>query len=251
MIKVLVIGESCTDRFIYGDAERLSPEAPIPVFIPRYVKTNSGMAANVALNFKGLVFDDEYFVDLVTQDTEIFKTRYVEDKSNHPFLRVDEFEDQVKRIIIDDDIVSKINNSDLVIVSDYDKGFLTEEDLIKISTNSKISVLDTKKKLSKEILENHYDFIKLNEKEFAQNYTEDENILKKLVITLGSKGAKYMGIAHPSESPRETVDVSGAGDTFTAAFAYKYHQTKDVSVAITFANKIATRMVSKRGVTVT
>lgn len=250
MIKVLVIGESCTDRFVYGDADRLSPEAPVPVFIPKYIKTNSGMAANVALNFKGMVYDDEYVVDLITQDTEIFKTRYVEDKSNHPFLRVDEFEDKVKRITIDDETLNKIRNSDLVIVSDYDKGFLKEEDLITIASNSVLSVLDTKKKLSKEILENHFNFIKLNEKEFAQNYTEDENILKKLVITLGAKGAKYMGVLHPSESPRETVDVSGAGDTFTAGFSYKYQDTKDVSVAITYANKVATRMVSKRGVTV-
>ena len=30
----LVIGEECTDEFVYGKAERLSPEAPVPVFIP-------------------------------------------------------------------------------------------------------------------------------------------------------------------------------------------------------------------------
>jgi len=43
--------------------------------------------------------------------------------------------------------------------------------------------------------------------------------------------------------------VSGAGDTFTAAFAFKYLETKDVSISVTYANKLATKVVSKRGVT--
>ena len=34
MKKILVGGDSCTDVFIYGDIERISPEAPIPVFVP-------------------------------------------------------------------------------------------------------------------------------------------------------------------------------------------------------------------------
>jgi hypothetical protein len=36
MSKVLVIGESCTDIFIYGTSERKSPEGKGPVFIPKY-----------------------------------------------------------------------------------------------------------------------------------------------------------------------------------------------------------------------
>ena len=48
---------------------------------------------------------------------------------------------------------------------------------------------------------------------------------------------------------KETIDVSGAGDTFTASFTLKYLETKDVSESIIFANKMASIVVSKRGVT--
>ena len=34
MSSILIIGDSCKDVFIYGDIERISPEAPIPVFVP-------------------------------------------------------------------------------------------------------------------------------------------------------------------------------------------------------------------------
>ncbi len=64
MKKILVIGESCTDRFIYGDVNRMSPEAPIPVFIPKYEKTNRGMAGNVVENYKKLM-DTESTIELI------------------------------------------------------------------------------------------------------------------------------------------------------------------------------------------
>ena len=49
-MNVLVIGDSCEDVFIYGDIERISPEAPVPVFKPTHEETNGGMARNVANN---------------------------------------------------------------------------------------------------------------------------------------------------------------------------------------------------------
>ena len=45
-----------------------------------------------------------------------------------------------------------------------------------------------------------------------------------------------------------TIDVSGAGDTFTAAFIVKYFQTKDIPLSIKFANEKSSDVVSKRGV---
>ena len=36
--KILVIGDSCTDIFIYGECNRICPEAPVPVFNPIKVK---------------------------------------------------------------------------------------------------------------------------------------------------------------------------------------------------------------------
>jgi sugar/nucleoside kinase (ribokinase family) len=67
-------------------------------------------------------------------------------------------------------------------------------------------------------------------------------------VTLGSKGAKYIDTIYPSPDPKETIDVSGAGDTFTASFTLKYLQTKNVEESIIFANKMSSIVVSKRGV---
>ena len=54
VLKILVIGDSCTDIFIYGSCQRLNPEAPIPIFEPSKTITNDGMAGNVVRNFKSV-----------------------------------------------------------------------------------------------------------------------------------------------------------------------------------------------------
>ena len=54
MKKVLVVGDSCKDVFVYGDIERISPEAPIPVFVPTREESNDGMARNVSNNVESL-----------------------------------------------------------------------------------------------------------------------------------------------------------------------------------------------------
>ena len=90
MVKILIIGELCTDVYVYGDVNRLSPEAPIPVINPiRYVK-NAGMAGNVYQNVISLVKNSE--VLHWSQSESITKTRYVHEKSNQMLLRVDEGE---------------------------------------------------------------------------------------------------------------------------------------------------------------
>ena len=246
-MKVLVIGEKCSDIFVYGDVNRLSPEAPIPVLIPRNIIINDGMGKNVVNNLMAISKNDDYVIGFIHQEVAIAKTRFVEDKSNYPFLRVDEGEDNIDRIEFTEDTINEILDVDAVIVSDYNKGFLQEEDLLKIAEHAKFCVLDSKKKLNEDIIL-AYNFIKLNESEFKNNYTEDEKLLEKMIITLGSKGAKYKNITYPSDSPKETIDVSGAGDTFIAAFTKKYLDTKDVEIAISFANKMSSKVVGKRGV---
>ena len=58
-MKVLVIGELCVDRFIYGVIKRLSPEAPVPVLNPVEITENNGMAGNVFSNLNALTDDIE------------------------------------------------------------------------------------------------------------------------------------------------------------------------------------------------
>lgn len=244
MVKILVIGESCDDIFIYGLCDRLSPEAPVPVFKPIEIKMNKGMSGNVVENLKS-IRTSSIEIEHWFQDEAITKTRYVDKKSNHMFLRVDIGEEKINKKIINRSDVDVIKSADIVIVSDYYKGFLDEDSLIAIGHNAKLSILDSKRILSDEIC-NKFSFIKLNEHEYKQNVKIKSN--KNLIITLGSLGCSFNQEIFNSEKPLETIDVSGAGDTFTSAFILKYYETMDIRESLKFANKMASIVVSKRGV---
>jgi D-beta-D-heptose 7-phosphate kinase/D-beta-D-heptose 1-phosphate adenosyltransferase len=243
-LKILVIGESCIDQFVYCNTNRLSPEAPVPVLNPVYTTENSGMAGNVYENVCAL--DLESDVILCYQDEDIIKRRYIDVKSNHMFLRVDTGEDKITEFDYSENITQQIKEADLVIVSDYNKGFLNNHMLWDIGHLAKISILDTKRKLSQDVA-NKYSFIKLNEGEAKNNSHLNS---KNIITTLGKRGAKYKDVIFESFKPQDTIDVSGAGDTFTAAFIIKYYQSKDISDAIKFANHKAAEVVSKRGVVI-
>jgi D-beta-D-heptose 7-phosphate kinase/D-beta-D-heptose 1-phosphate adenosyltransferase len=243
-MKVLVIGETCVDKFVYCDAKRLSPEAPVPVLNPIKSVDNPGMAGNTYENVKALA--PEAIMASITQKSKITKTRYVEEKSNHMFLRVDEgekFDCQFQWGMFAD---SSIAEADIVIVSDYNKGFLTNADLREIARKSKLSILDSKRQLTNDIIEG-FTFVKLNESERIAN---PELTCDNIITTLGKQGAEYKNILFQSPNPQDTIDVSGAGDTFTASFIIKYYQLQDERAAIKFANRKAAEVVSKRGVAV-
>jgi bifunctional ADP-heptose synthase (sugar kinase/adenylyltransferase) len=241
-MKILVIGETCVDKFVYCDAKRLSPEAPVPVLNPLYTVNNPGMAGNTFENVKVLAPDAT--MASITQKDTITKTRYVEEKSNHMFLRVDEgekFDCQFQWGMFAD---SSIAEADVVIVSDYNKGFLTNADLKEIARKSKLSILDSKRQLTNDIIEG-FTFVKLNESERLNN---PDLTTDNIITTLGKKGAEYKNVLFESPNPQDTIDVSGAGDTFTAAFIVKYYQLQDERAAIKFANRKAAEVVAKRGV---
>jgi D-beta-D-heptose 7-phosphate kinase/D-beta-D-heptose 1-phosphate adenosyltransferase len=245
MFKILVIGEKCIDRFMYCDVSRFSPEAPVPVLNPIEIVENDGMAGNVVRNI--LAMKSDSLVSHWYQDEIITKTRFVEKKSNHMFLRLDDGETNISKVELIEERIGELSNFNIVIVSDYDKGFMTNDDLLTIGKNSKMSILDSKRKLSKEIV-NSFTFVKLNEKESLQN--SDLLECKNILVTLGSKGTKFNEEVYPSPNPQETIDVSGAGDTFTSAFILKYLETGDIKTSIIYANEMSSIVVSKRGVAV-
>ena len=123
--KILVVGDSCVDNFVYCDAARLAPDVPIPVLNIVNQTTNPGMAANVYRNIHNLYDNCELLTNSNYQD--IIKMRYMHDKSNHAFFRVDTPHniDRINQRDLD-------FNADVVVVSDYDKGFLTEDDIAYI-----------------------------------------------------------------------------------------------------------------------
>jgi len=239
-MKVLVIGEECVDKFIYCQIDRLSPEAPVPVLIPIETTSNPGMAGNTIANVKAM---SNASIMNIVQDG-ITKTRYVDKKTNHMFLRVDEGENNIKPFEWSMPVDMALGQADIVIVSDYNKGFLSNADLKEIARKSTLSILDSKRKLTNDIVK-EFSFVKLNELERLNN---PQLTTDNIITTLGKKGAEYKNILFKSPDPQDTIDVSGAGDTFTAAFILKYFETKDEKTAIQFANEKASEVVSQRGV---
>ena len=244
-MQITIIGELCHDVFIYGDVKRLCPEAPVPILTDIITESNLGMAGNVRENL--WAHDSSLKITLIHQSNPITKTRYIDHKTNHMFLRVDEGEDNIDSLVLTSENIEDISESDLVIVSDYNKGFLSEKTLIQIGKLSKLSVIDTKKIITENLIKS-FTFIKLNEHEYQRNKNISDKNKDKVIITLGMNGAKHDDIVFLSPSPKQTIDVSGAGDTFTAFFSLKYYETKNISESIKFANQMASIVVSKRGV---
>lgn len=245
---VLVVGDTCFDEFVYGNAVRLAPEAPIPVFNPTNKTSNPGMAGNVVANLEALSIKTHFISNPEPKPT---KTRYVDDRSGQILLRVDA-NDKVERI--DENKLKLIANNkykdiviDAIIISDYDKGFLEEEDIEFICKNNSNVFIDTKKILGRWC--KHASFIKINHVEYQRTeYTIHElGIKDKMIITLSSKGCQYKDKLYPVEKV-QIRDVSGAGDTFLSGLVAEYVLTKNTEKAIKFAQQCATVVVQKPGV---
>lgn len=238
-----MIGDSCVDTFVYCDVKRLAPDLPIPVLEKIFETSNPGMAMNVARNLEAIGMDVQVFTN---QDWELnTKTRFVDRKSNHSFFRLDAGQNPDPMSII-----PHLAEFEAVVVSDYDKGYLTESAIEEILTSHPRCFLDTKKKLG--TWARHAHLIKINEYEYqrSQKFIESApEIRAKIVRTLGGDGADYRGEVFPV-SKVEVVDSSGAGDAFLAALVGGLLRNQPLSKAIDFANRKSSEVIQHRGVTV-
>jgi len=238
--RVLIIGESCRDIFVYCDANRLCPDAPVPVLNVVNQQENGGMAKNVQRNIEKYIE-----CDIITNYNwyNITKTRYVHDVSNHMFFRVDS-NDRIERVDL-----SKINyDYDIIVISDYNKGFLTEDDIQLISSKHDNVFIDTKKILGSWIKDCKY--IKINDYEFnnSKNFITDD-FSHKIIHTMGGDGCEFNGKQYKVDRV-EVKDTSGAGDSFMSGLVVEYLKTFDIEKSIKFANKCASEVVKHRGVTI-
>jgi len=198
-----------------------------------------GMASNVNLNLKNLNIDT-YFVH---NTEDIIKTRYIDQRSGQHMIRVDV---ESKITPWSGKLSEPIESFDAIVISDYNKGFLTYEAIEQIIKEAKCPVfIDTKKTQLADISADHV-YFKINELE----YKSARSLPSNLIVTLGNKGAMLklpqtetlFGI-----NPIEVTDVCGCGDTFLAALVAQYLSTKDIEKAIIFANVAAGITVQHRG----
>ena len=295
-LKVLVIGDCILDHYIWGDVSRISPEAPVPVVAIDHDTYRLGGACNVALNLSqlgcktrliGPMGDDEAgkTMKALLKDSRVdvgdfnfrrdlssvIKTRVVVRKQQLCRLDREKFytEAQVEYIYkILDQVVKDV---DAVIVSDYNKGSVTQKLLDRLvdlkSKHHFFLALDPKpahglnytgvdllKPNCQEALQLSGVVLSLHEKFPLCKVAAD--ILKKhavrfLAITLGEEGIAILnsegeGDIYPTQT-REVFDVSGAGDTSLVALTLGLCSNLSVPVAACFANIAAGVVVGKLG----
>ena len=82
---VLLVGDNCRDIYYYGNVNRISPEAPVPVLDYTFKEEKYGMAGNVWHNLEKLGCD----IVFLTSGRST-KTRFVDAKTKQQLIRFDE-----------------------------------------------------------------------------------------------------------------------------------------------------------------
>ncbi len=287
--KILVAGDAMLDRYWFGDANRISPEAPVPVVRITRVEDRLGGAANVAVNIAALgakakllsvIGDDEAgnrVEELLNEkkiephlhrDTELkttVKLRIV--ARQQQMLRAD-FENRPTRAVLANhltDFENLINDSDVLVLSDYGKGGLDHiARMIEIARAKSIPVLIDPKG-------SNYDrykgatVITPNRAELAQvvgEWTSEEDLTEKaqalrkeleleaILLTRSEEGMTLFNDSGAHSIPAqalEVYDVSGAGDTVIAVMATMIAMGETLTEAMRTANRAGGIVVGKLG----
>ena len=220
------------DNYQYGIVDRISPEAPVPVFIPTREESRNGMAANVAANLVALGC-----AVVVASGQPGSKTRLIDERSRQQIVRIDN--DYINQPYPLAGIDLSVCNA--VVVSDYNKGNVTYElieDLRRTYTGP--IFVDTKKT---DLARLAGCIVKINNKE----YNDAKTLCEDLIVTQGRQGARYKDQTYPAVEIAVT-DVCGAGDTFLAALCYDYLKSQDMDLAIEFAIRASAVTVQHIGV---
>lgn len=291
--KVLVLGDIMLDEYHWCQVNRISPEAPVPVCTVSRTTLSAGGAANVAMN-TSVLGQRTYLSGIIGQDSSgqklkgllntidtsgllqapqrptILKSRIMAHQQH--VARVDRedispicetLKEELKQFL-----THELPDSDVVILSDYLKGTLSE-DFLKW-------IIDTCHRLHKRIVIDPKgdDYIKYkgatlltpNLKEFetaiGKKIKNEEEILQygqeliktlsleALLITRSEKGMSLISKTQKQDIPtkaKEVFDITGAGDTVIATLAVSLAHDYSLETSALLANYAASVAVSKIG----
>lgn len=219
--KILLIGDKGLDVYTYGRIDRISPEAPVPVFVPLHQNKKPGMADNVRVNLEALGCQVSFLHGDISE-----KERLIDERSKQQIVRIDRDIKSVPLLVNND----MLKDYDAIVISDYNKGTVTYELIEQVIATRLPVFIDTKKT---DIARMQGAWVKINELE----YSKIKSDCTGLIVTLGGKGAiiPHHEISLPAPSV-EVVDVTGAGDTFLSALTYKWLETGgSIKAALFFA----------------
>jgi rfaE bifunctional protein kinase chain/domain len=274
-LKILVVGDIMLDKYVMGEVERISPEAPVPIVHVHDEYSTLGGCGNVVRNIVEIgakvtcvasVGDDEngrivlgklakLGVDacLVRESRcTIVKERIIADERKIQMLRVDR---EVVKPIDPEKIIPELYNDDfnfdIVVVSDYGKGVITNK-LMKHLNNDDTKLIVDPKPVNKKIYGFPY-MITPNRKELKQMGGANELLADGAKYVLETKGRDGMTLYDEIEAwnidaePVEIYNVSGAGDTVVAVMAVCLSMGYGPVESATIANKCAGYVVTQPG----
>jgi D-beta-D-heptose 7-phosphate kinase/D-beta-D-heptose 1-phosphate adenosyltransferase len=294
--RVLVLGDAILDEYLLGDCSRLSPEAPVPVLRVHTSRRVLGGAANTAANIVSLgghatlvalVGNDEggatlrrcaadAGVDLLAVDhtlPTLRKTRVV--GQHQQIVRLDYEDVQAPSAGVEAEIVRLVDlcksSCDIVVISDYAKGFLTRtlsSSIIRRAHEACLELIVDPRPQNRDYYEG-CDYLTPNWREsrallrWADAEPTEEavhsvartlasELRTNVVLTLGAHGISFFGRDGIEQFAmktlaREVFDVSGAGDTVVAAFALARAAGANHRTAVELANRAASVVVGKFG----
>lgn len=287
--KVLVIGDVMLDKYWFGITERISPEAPVPITQIISEDYRAGGAANVAQNIVSLggksillsvigkdeagnklnkIINDSHIENYLLQDDSIGTTTKLRIISrNQQLIRVD-FESNPNNTALEKlnkQFEQLINESDIIILSDYNKGCLSNVNnmIIQAKATGKKILIDpkgnnyNKYKKANLITPNKNELANIigawkNEYELEE---KTQNLRKKLMLdaillTRSDEGLSLYSekeVIHQKTKAKEVFDVSGAGDTIIAGFALSIASGFNYNISMKIANTAAGIVVGKLG----
>ncbi len=300
-IKVGIIGDVMLDKYIFGKVRRISPEAPVPVVEVTKEKVSCGGAANVCSNISSLgggvnivsiVGGDRagrILLDLLSSMKSVSTDFVIEIKSHittqktriiaehQQVVRVDREEKLNLSSSVKDklkeNIKKVIENSDVIILSDYGKGVLSREIIefsidfakrkrVAIFVDPKIEHFMAYRGVTSMTPNVHEAFGGMRRIEnFDEKAIENlgQEIIKKLslptlIITRSEHGmsvfekkSSTIQITHIPTTAKEVFDVTGAGDTVISVVSLSYAVCRNILKSAAIANYAAGIVVSKIG----
>ncbi len=277
------------DRYTYVRSDRRAQEADVPVWDVVREEVRLGGAANVAHNLKAIGgdevdvvlagFEHDFELGNMLAAKGIFratwgkrtmeKHRYVEADSSKYLFRTDNFrkwDDESEAEFMLEHILGMEVGFDCVVMSDYDKGTLTGP-LIGVVKRHPLVMVDSKREDLRPF--EGCMLLKVNEDEYSRQvssriYPNFTKFFQHVVVTRGGKDTQLLTCEQTKSDDRryvvhtetfpvervESVDVTGCGDTHTAAMAFSLVKNKDVRMAVKFANACASRAALKFGTSV-
>ena len=298
-VKILVLGDLMVDHYVFGETTRVSPEAPVPVVDVTSETFKLGGSANVAnniLSLGGTVFptgivgadkNGSWLINefttrggdisgIITDTSRPTTTKMRILVGHHQLLRVDYESREAVDSAYANQILHYIHNNiddvDCIVISDYDKGLITEnliEALVnlkqekgtKIIVDPKIQhFLDYKGvSIIKTNINNARKVLKMK----VKDETSIRRIASKLlaefecdtvIITLGKDGLSLLKedgqYVHIPALARAVYDITGAGDTVTAVLALSTSTNASIVESALISNVAAAIKVGKVGTSI-